>query len=331
MSRRGADGEMRWDPALGALARRSARTCVGHGCIRARLTGIRSRRTMKCMEGRRRTRPHACGAPTEDGTPCQRHLTIERWCQEHPEGEPSRPPYVAIRYRYTSTPANRRVPVPDRAPPPRRDVRTQAQAQAQSQPPQSQAQSQLPQLPPKQQRLVRRVELPEAKTAKTAVGLVNELATDGWRRAAVDRLSDYLGDEAGSVLDQSWKAGHCKKIAKAARNLARLGGQFAALDGVLASQSARQAVSGSEVGTVLLARAIMLHSPTDVEVIARGLRVSGITLCVLNGCLGSCQCLRDLCEDAELSRVQELVDQALDQFFVGTSSAAAVRAQPAPA
>ena len=153
----------------------------------------------------------------------------------------------------------------------------------------------------------------EFTQVKTAVDLVNELATEEWRRIVADRLSAYLDDEAAVLLDRSWKAGHCKKLAKAARNLARVGGQFSDFDSVLASQSARQAVSGSELATALLSRAVSLHNPTDT--IVRGLRVCGITLCVINGCPESCQCLKDLCEDTGLPQLQDLINQTCDRFL----------------
>jgi hypothetical protein len=151
--------------------------------------------------------------------------------------------------------------------------------------------------------------------AKTAVDLVNEMATEGWRRTAADRLSGYLDSEAATLVDQSWKASRCKKLAKAARRIAQLSGQFTALDSVLARQSARSAVSGSELATALLSRAVSIHSPTDA--IARGLRACGISLCVIHGCLESCQCLKDLCEDTELPQLQNVIKESLDRFLVG--------------
>jgi len=155
----------------------------------------------------------------------------------------------------------------------------------------------------------------ELSRAKTAVDLVNELATDGWRRTAADKLSAYLDSETGALLERSWKADRCKKLAKAARKVAQLSGQFTVLDGVLASQSARAAAAGSDLATALLSRAISLHSPTDT--IVRGLRVCGITLCVAHGCLGSCQCLKDLAEDIALPQLQNVINEAVDRFLVG--------------
>ena len=165
---------------------------------------------------------------------------------------------------------------------------------------------------------LRKVEVPQVKTA---VDLVNEIATEGWRRTTADMLSGYLDSESATLLDRSWKANHCRKLAKAARNLSRLGGQFTALDGVLASQSARQAVSGSALATALLSRAVTLHSPTDM--IVRNLRVYGISLCVIHGCLESCQCLKDVCEETALPQLQGLINQTCDRLLVGANSAAA--------
>jgi hypothetical protein len=154
----------------------------------------------------------------------------------------------------------------------------------------------------------------EISRAKTAIELVDELATDGWRRTAADRLSAYLDSEAGALLDRSWKADRCKKLAKAARKIAQLSGQFTILDGVLASQSARAAAAGSDLATALLSQAISLHSPTDT--IVRGLRACGISLCVAHGCVGSCQCLKDLVEDTALPQLQNVIDEAIDRFLV---------------
>jgi hypothetical protein len=156
--------------------------------------------------------------------------------------------------------------------------------------------------------------------AKTAINLVNELATDGWRQTTADKLSGYLDTESAVLLDRAWKASHCKKLAKAAKNLARLGGQFTALDGVLASQSARNAVSGSELATALLGRAITIHSPTAM--IVRGLRVSGIAQCVIHGSLESCQCLKDVCEETALPQLQDLINQTCDRFLLDASGTA---------
>lgn len=164
-----------------------------------------------------------------------------------------------------------------------------------------------------------KVELP---AAKTAVDLVNELATDGWRRTVADKLSGYLDDEAATLLDRSWTASRCKKLAKAARKMERLSGQFDTLDGVLASQSARAAAAGSDLATALLERALSFHSPASlsfhspVDTLARGLRACGISLCAIHGCMGSCQCLKDLCEDTVLPKLQNAIDEALDRLLV---------------
>lgn len=147
---------------------------------------------------------------------------------------------------------------------------------------------------------------------KTAVDLVHELATDGWRYTTAERLSTYLDGEAATLIDRPWKAGHCKKLAKAARNVAKVGGIFSTFESVLASQSARQAVSCSEVATALLSRAISLQSPT--EMIVRDLRVSGIALCAINSCVPSCQCLKDLCEDTSPTQLQNLITLTCDYF-----------------
>lgn len=236
-----------------------------------------------------------CGAPTEDGTPCERHLVNQRWCQAHPGGRPTQPSYPPAQTHRAVTQAARPAPPPAHAIP-RHEVRS-------------------PQ-PPK-------LDLPRAKTA---VDLVNELATEGWRRTAADRLSGYLDNESAALLDRAWKASHCKKLAKAAKNLARLSGQFTALDGVLASQSARSAVSGSELATALLCRAITVHSPTAT--IVRGLRVSGIALCAIHGCLESCQCLKDVCEETALPQLQDLINQTCDRFLLGASGVTLTPGRP---
>lgn len=156
-----------------------------------------------------------------------------------------------------------------------------------------------------------KIELPPAKTA---VDLVNELATDGWQRTVADKLSGYLDDEAATFLDRSWTASRCKKLAKAARKMEQLSGQFETLDGVLASQSARAAAAGSDLATALLARALSFHSPADT--IARGFRACGIGLCAIQGCIGSCQCLKDLCEGTVLPKLQDAINEAVDRFLV---------------
>ena len=50
----------------------------------------------------------------------------------------------------------------------------------------------------------------------SAVDLVQELATQRWRRTVAQRLADHLGEDVWAEAGRAWLPSHCRKLAKAA-------------------------------------------------------------------------------------------------------------------
>jgi hypothetical protein len=228
------------------------------------------------MAASRRARPglHICGAITEDGTPCQRPLRNQRWCDKHPGGR-SAQVLVAQPAPRPSAPHRQAGP----------------------------------------QRIAIPVELPrQVPRAKSAVGLVQELATDGWRRTVADRLSTHLGDEIWSDVDRSWRTGHCKRLAKAARALAAAEPRLATFDTLLGRQTIKREVSRSPLAVDMVDRVISAH--TQISTVVLALRVTGIILCELHGCITGCQCLKDLADETAPAMLKAKITQICDDYLL---------------
>jgi hypothetical protein len=158
------------------------------------------------------------------------------------------------------------------------------------------------------------VELPrQTVQTRSAVELVQELATDGWRQTVSTRFSAYLGDQIWGDVDRSWRTGHCKRLAKAARALAAAEPRLASFDTVLGRQTIKDAVSRSPLAVEMVDRVV--SAQTQIGTVVLTLRVTGIVLCELNGCLSGCQCLKDFADETVPTMLKARIAEVCDGYL----------------
>ena len=147
----------------------------------------------------------------------------------------------------------------------------------------------------------------------SAVDLVQELATQRWRRSVAQRLGDHLGEDVWAQAGREWLPSHCKKLAKAAGNVAGLDPGLSGFDTVLGRQRIKDAVKRTRVGAALVDRVTAADTPVDSVVAA--MRVAGIILCELHGSIASCQSLRDLARDTAPALLRSRIDQVCEGYL----------------
>jgi len=157
------------------------------------------------------------------------------------------------------------------------------------------------------------VEIPRLTSA---VDLVQELATQRWRRTVAQRLADHLGEDVWAEAGRDWLPSHCKKLAKAAGNVAGLDPGLSGFDTVLGRERIKDAVKRARVGAALVDRVTTADTPVDAVVAA--MRVTGIILCELHGCLAGCQSLRDLARETAPALLRSRIDEVCDGYLLGT-------------
>jgi len=109
------------------------------------------------------------------------------------------------------------------------------------------------------------VEIPRLTSA---VDLVQELATQRWRRTVAQRLADHLGEDVWAEAGRDWLPSHCKKLAKAAGNVAGLDPGLSGFDTVLGRERIKDAVKRARVGAALVDRVTTADTPVDAVVAA---------------------------------------------------------------
>jgi hypothetical protein len=219
---------------------------------------------------------------TEDGTPCRRMLRNRPYCDKHRDGNPVGTSSGPVSPRTVAGPSNLTRSAYRDAPRPR--VRHRAEATV------------------------------EIAHVRTAVDLVQELASEGWRRTVAQRLASHLGDEVWADVDRSWETSRCRKLARAARNVSRLDPALARFDSVLGRQSIKGAVRRAPVAGAMVDRVLAAHTQLDTVVLA--MRVAGIVLCELHGCITGCQCLKDLADETGPALLTFKIAQVCDGYLV---------------
>jgi hypothetical protein len=129
-----------------------------------------------------------------------------------------------------------------------------------------------------------------------------------------DRLSSHVGDEIWSGVDHSWRTGHCKRLAKAARALAAAEPKLAAFDTVLGRQMIKDEVSRSPLAVAMVDRVVSAQTHIGTFVLA--LRVTGVVLCELHGCISDCQCLKDLADEIVPSMLKAEISRICDGYLM---------------
>jgi hypothetical protein len=132
----------------------------------------------------------------------------------------------------------------------------------------------------------------------------------GWPDAVASRASTYVSETTWDRLIRGRRRQHCKALAELARNLLGLKHEIHSIFGWLASGVL--ALFGAGGAARALASELISHLPLpiDAKIIAaaRGIQVTGILLCVVNGDdLVSCQCFVDLALDLTKTQVKRLL------------------------
>lgn len=156
----------------------------------------------------------------------------------------------------------------------------------------------------------------EIPRVTSAVDLVQEMATQRWRRTVAQRLADHLGDDTWPQAEAEWLPSHCRKLAKAAGNVAGLDPGLSGFDTVLGRQRIKDAVKRTRIGAALVDRVTAADTPVDTVVAA--MRVAGVILCELHGSIASCQSLRDLARETDPALLRSRIDQVCDGYLLGT-------------
>jgi hypothetical protein len=152
---------------------------------------------------------------------------------------------------------------------------------------------------------------------RKAAELCAEALDSGWQEAVADRAAGYVSDTTWDRLFRAHRRMHCRALARIARRLldgkqqvhSFLGGLAAwALSG-LGADDAAQAFADEVVASIPL--------PFDAKIIAagRGLQLTGILLCVVNGDdLAQCQCFIDPALTETKTQVRKILVVAIDDW-----------------
>lgn len=137
-----------------------------------------------------------------------------------------------------------------------------------------------------------------------------DVVYSGWPEAVASRASTYVSEATWDRLMRGRRRQHCKALAELARNFLGLKDEIHGIFGWLASGVL--ALFGAGDAARALASELISHLPLpmDAKIIAaaRGVQVTGILLCVVNGDdLDSCQCFIDLALDLTKTQVKKLL------------------------
>lgn len=238
-----------------------------------------------------------CRARCKDNTLCQRRVTKSgRRCSLHP-GMPEAGP----RYPKTRQPATGRASAAARRRTPRSTaLQTGGRAPRNLGPAREAA---------RERRRQERV--------KEAAKFCAEVLNDGWQETVSDRASTYVTDATWQELKRKHRKRRCKILAKLASNIlagkAKLHDLVGSIAGWLMS-----VIGGDQIAQAFaeeLASNIPLPHEAKLTATARGLQVTGVLLCLLNGDdLTRCQCFIDLALAETKTQVKKILLAALNDW-----------------
>jgi len=131
------------------------------------------------------------------------------------------------------------------------------------------------------------------------------------------RFATHLGGEVWSGVDPSWRTGHCKRLAKAARALAAAEPRLATFDTVIGRQTIKGKVARSPIAVAMVDQVI--SAQTQISTMVLALRVTGIVLCELHGRLSDCQCLKDLADETVPATLKARITQICDGYLASAA------------
>lgn len=155
------------------------------------------------------------------------------------------------------------------------------------------------------------------KRVDSTIALCADVVTSGWQETVIDRAGDYASSETFHKLIRARRRSHCKALAqvaelilaakdKAHELVGKLGGGILSLFGVdsLAKRFGRELIE-------------RIPLPWDAKAVAaaRGVQVTGILLCLLNGDdLRRCQCFIDLALEQAKTAVKKILTAAVKDW-----------------
>ncbi len=255
--------------------------------------------------GRRRKPQFKCRGPREeDGGPCQ--LGVSRpgeRCRYH-RGLPEVPPGGRLPQYIKRAPKKARKKAARKAP-----ARTPRVPRART--------PDRPTVAMAQPRFVMSERTREALVAE-AVDDFDDFITSGAIDTVVNRAAGYVGDEIWSELTRDWRGRNCKGLARLARMTLRGKDWVHGRIGLLAG-SLLEWIGTPRIAQVFgreLAKRIPMPWDHQCIVLARGMQIAGIVICVLNDRgLARCDCFVDVVITEGKERVEELMQKAAESWL----------------
>lgn len=144
-----------------------------------------------------------------------------------------------------------------------------------------------------------------------------DTVTDSWRGAIAERASEYVTDSTFSRLLRNRRRRRCRMLADIAKAI--LDGKAKLHDLIGGLGERLVALFGADRIERRFVRELVSRIPlpgdAKLAATARGVQITGILLCVLNGDdLSRCQCFVDLALEHAKSKVKEIFVSALDDW-----------------
>jgi len=89
--------------------------------------------------------------------------------------------------------------------------------------------------------------------------------------------------------------------------------KLATFDTVLGRQTIKDKVSRSPVAVAMIDR--VTSAQTQIGTLVLALRVTGIVLCELHGCVNECQCLKDLADETVPTMLKSRITEIWDGYL----------------
>jgi hypothetical protein len=141
--------------------------------------------------------------------------------------------------------------------------------------------------------------------------------TDGWRQTVADRATDYVTDATWHQLFRVGRRRRCKLLAEGASKIVAGKKRLHQWAGSLVAWTV-SLFTGDRIVQAFtreLAARIPLPYEAKVVAVARGIQITGILLCVVNGDdLTRCQCFVDLALEETKTRVKKILLAAVSDW-----------------
>ncbi|MER7245476.1 hypothetical protein [Kribbella sp. NPDC000426] len=159
--------------------------------------------------------------------------------------------------------------------------------------------------------------VPQQHRVDLAAEIRASVVTDGWREVVGDRASEYVASSTFARLTRNYRRRRCRFLADIAKAILAGKAKYHDLVGGLADKV--MALFGTERIERQFVRELVtkIPLPGDSRLVAtaRGVQITGILLCVLNGDdLSRCQCSIDLALEQAKTAVEKLLTTALEDW-----------------